>query len=760
MVKASVIERWNLPEIGYEQNEKGNVTKIYCKLCKQVYADQYEITVHGAVVNQMRKWVDGTGVIKKFNAIKHLESSGQHRTAVLQLGEAANTQDGSPGPSKNTVPINRRQIKEMLNEEQKQQLIKKFQVVHFMAANTLSFRLYPTVCHFLSNKETFDINLGLGYRTDKAASEILQYLSQAILEKDITEPLNTGSRLYFSILFDGSYNAKNPSDKKEVFVIKTCQDGVPTFDVLSIEDLDDINAAGFKAALNKSVQKAGFTFIRQQREIGLGGDATATNNAVHRLEREDLGDHVVMVSCPSHKVEMAIHQAFDSSAASKEANELMTMVYGLFKSSSLRWRLFKRTAAFLGMPHLRFKPCFNLSGTSWVGHQTAAIETFLFNLPTLIEFCSDQLSSPHNNIMKKDKSRLEGVKRKCTSLKSIIMLAVKHDVLNMVKPCSLALKDANLLMPCTITAVQAFMSSITCLMENLQNDGGEALNDSSAFQFLHTNVLPNIQESEDSSTYSFHSHKLSECTGGLDATLQAVSEELRTVVHGLVESLTSRLQNLTKDPIFVSAAMVLDVASYGAMSVQEIRKAYSVVEERFHQPLTNNKCIFGRVETEIRTIQSHHMLFLKQASNEVAWQQLFRLKKKLQISNALQIVEICMVLPFTNAKVEHIFSSFTKKQRSERLNNKSELALLRICGKDSGYEKQDYSHAVNLFLTAFPDGKTRKKTRRLEGYDVARKKSKLNQEDPPAVPVVNIQDTSTGDISSEAWSDTDDEKDL
>ena len=58
--------------------------------------------------------------------------------------------------------------------------------------------------------------------------------------------------------------------------------------------------------------------------------------------------------------------------------------------------------------------------------------------------------------------------------------------------------------------------------------------------------------------------------------------------------------------------------------------------------------------------------FMTKTSSEKCWQQMFALKEKLQIQNILQLVEISLVIPISNAEVERMFSSFTKMMTRDR----------------------------------------------------------------------------------------------
>ena len=63
---------------------------------------------------------------------------------------------------------------------------------------------------------------------------------------------------------------------------------------------------------------------------------------------------------------------------------------------------------------------------------------------------------------------------------------------------------------------------------------------------------------------------------------------------------------------------------------------------------------------EISTIYDYIIQFMPNASPEKCWKQTWPLKEKLSIPNILQLVEICIVLPLSNAEVERVFSTFSK----------------------------------------------------------------------------------------------------
>ena len=83
---------------------------------------------------------------------------------------------------------------------------------------------------------------------------------------NITEPLNKNNLHYYSVLFDGASSAKCV-DEKELFIIKTCVQGQPTFNVISLEEPEECNAQGIKQAIENSLSKMNFNFQRKDKEI-------------------------------------------------------------------------------------------------------------------------------------------------------------------------------------------------------------------------------------------------------------------------------------------------------------------------------------------------------------------------------------------------------------------------------------------------------------------------------------------------------------
>ena len=117
-------------------------------------------------------------------------------------------------------------------------------------------------------KEVYKVDVGAGYLNKTAAQEILFFLSKSMITENITEPLNSGDRTYFSFLTNGSSSAKT-MDEKELYVIKTCDKGKPRFDVLALEQPDDAGAKGLKESLIMQLRRQTYQLIGRLMKLDL-----------------------------------------------------------------------------------------------------------------------------------------------------------------------------------------------------------------------------------------------------------------------------------------------------------------------------------------------------------------------------------------------------------------------------------------------------------------------------------------------------------
>ena len=169
---------------------------------------------------------------------------------------------------------------------------------------------------------------------------------------------------------------------------------------------------------------------------------------------------------PSHKFKLALNDPFQISKLNENSENSYTDIYIFFKRSLLRWQLFRRQSIFMELPRRKYK---RLSSTRWVEHRIKTLDSHLINLLILIGFCDQQISSPHNNTIKKLKSKLEGVQKSVTSVTSLIFNSVKLDVLEVVRPISKILQETSLLSSTLLTTCTVAMENISQMSDLIGN---------------------------------------------------------------------------------------------------------------------------------------------------------------------------------------------------------------------------------------------------------------------------------------------------
>ena len=80
----------------------------------------------------------------------------------------------------------------------------------------------------------------------------MKYISLSKRFKKIIQPLNKNIVNCYSILFDGASSAKCV-DEKELFIVKTCVHGKPTFYVTPLEEPGKRNADSINEAMKNSL---------------------------------------------------------------------------------------------------------------------------------------------------------------------------------------------------------------------------------------------------------------------------------------------------------------------------------------------------------------------------------------------------------------------------------------------------------------------------------------------------------------------------
>jgi hypothetical protein len=157
-----------------------------------------------------------------------------------------------------------------------------------------------------------------------------------------------------------------------------------------------------------------------------------------------------------------------------------------------------------------------------------------------------------------------------------------------------------------------------------------------------------------------------------DKSNNAVKESYNTTVADICSSIEKRFSNLTTSPVFKHMDTLLDTkawpinsdgGSFGDNAVKEI-------STHFNDLLTKNKCLTDNIMPEWCTLKSH-MFPIVQNNRKTKyldiWRNVFIDETiKVECKNVLHVFEIMLITPFTNAKVERIFSKMNRIKSETR----------------------------------------------------------------------------------------------
>ena len=137
-----------------------------------------------------------------------------------------------------------------------------------------------------------------------------------------------------------------------------------------------------------------------------------------------------------------------------------------------------------------------MTGTRWVEHRAAALDSHLDNLPILIGFLDLQIQLPHNATIKKLVSKMKGIRQNIAKTKCHFQQP-KTWHFNLAKTTEQNLQETNLLLLEFLTTCQMTVQNIS-RMRTLLNDERENVLDNKEL-FPQTEKLLSILKAEPAS---------------------------------------------------------------------------------------------------------------------------------------------------------------------------------------------------------------------------------------------------------------------
>ena len=288
-------------------------------------------------------------------------------------------------------------------------------------------------------------------------------------------------------------------------------------------------------------------------------------------------------------------------------------------------------------------------------------------------------------------------------LEKLFFNYIKMDILSVMRPISKTFQDNSLLLPEMITVASSTIKTLKKL-DKLIRDQETLLKPEffpSVNKFIdelkaEEGIISYRQTRQDHGEtgnigYSYHGYLL---TGNIDKSLEKNAEHFTKIFEKLIEAMTLRLGSIPENPLFISVASFLDTRLYICIcNSEDLSDHINTMVDRYRLLLEANNCNLENIHYEFDIIFDHVKHFMPNRSSSKAWPLIFKLKEGLGIKNILQVAELCIAIPISNAESERVFSFlwnvFSKNRQS--LKNSSLEDILRLrCGTD--FSDKRYNH--------------------------------------------------------------------
>ena len=151
-------------------------------------------------------------------------------------------------------------------------------------------------------------------------------------------------------------------------------------------------------------------------------------------------------------------------------------------------------------------------------------------------------------------------------------------------------------------------------------------------------------------------------------TKKLIQNHYLLTLTNICNNVQKRFKNILDSPVFKHIESLVDTFAWPIKEDCDTFGNSAIVELRnhFQTLLQNNKCDIEKIDSEWLTLKTHMMPVVQNQDRRKSnyldiWQKIFRNESiKQECKNVLHVFEIMLIVPFTNVKVEHLFSRMTR----------------------------------------------------------------------------------------------------
>ncbi|XP_046840490.1 zinc finger protein 862-like [Xenia sp. Carnegie-2017] len=217
-----------------------------------------------------------------------------------------------------------------------------FNATYTECKEELPFKKYIPICELL---EKCGVDLGKSYRTDRSAAELSDHIS-GVMKGNLDEDLKDAR--YLSVLCDCSTDTCVKSQEL-FYVLYVNKNGRSTCKLMSVETVENDDAAGLKEAMNEAFARFGITnFESKLAATGLdGASVNMGRNTGLAARLKEVAPWLTVVHCFNHRLELAAADAFNATFFA-QVDEILRQLFSLYQKSPKKLRELKKLAEVYG----------------------------------------------------------------------------------------------------------------------------------------------------------------------------------------------------------------------------------------------------------------------------------------------------------------------------------------------------------------------------------------------------------------------------
>lgn len=643
----STVQKWGkeldkLDEWLRYEEAGGKVNLIYCAMCRK-HADRLK-----AVRNFSPGFIDGvTGTsLKKDNVSKH-STSNMHTKAMDMEQRPSQTLSGIM----KTTPLGKAFAS--ASSEEIRRIGKLFEISYVLAKEELPFRKYPAIVEL---EKRHGVPLGNTYGTEHKCQEFTNIIAEG-MKDDALEEIK--SARYLSVLLDGSTDS-SVLEKELMYVMYMGADGSRKCHFFCLANVGDATSPGIQALLKEKFAETGIDL--QAKLVSICVDGAAVNLGVRRglaaLLRKDM-PWLVAIHCFNHRLELAAKDACSSSYLEEISTMLLNLHY-TYEKSPKRLRELKELAD--AMDESIRKPD-KASGTRWLQHKSRALSSLLLSYPVLVAHLKS-MSSADSTAKAIDKIRFGGYLKQLTSFKFVLNMLFFEALLNPLAGFSCSLQADSIDLSISVAKFKALLAAL----ETLKDDSDKSTELS---KFLAGINLAN-------ETVEYRGVKLSAFR---EDVLNNFANTRKKYVKEISECLANRFNDLVSSSV-MKGATLLDVSAWSSEESNNLDtfgcEELSGLIDHFRVLLEKSRVNVAAIVTEWHAFKQYWAQTAHQTGKKV-WSLLMTYHRS-QFPNLAHLVEVLLLFPVSNAKVERGFSSMKriKTDWRSRLGEATLDSLMRI----------------------------------------------------------------------------------